>query len=87
MAKKKLIEITSCKQCPHLKQITSPYTGDSFDMMDVDSICTNPKLKRNKYHGSHKGQFEAVDGRALTVSDRPWQADKILKTIPSWCPL
>lgn len=80
----KMLPITGCKQCPHMKQITSPYTGDSFDAGDVDSICTHPQVSQGE---EHKGQYKSVFGRVLSVSDRPWQADKELATIPKWCPL
>jgi hypothetical protein len=32
--------ISSCKECPHLREEQSPFTGDSFDMIDVDWYCT-----------------------------------------------
>ena len=35
----KKIVITGCIQCPHVKQVQSPFTGDSFDMIDEDAYC------------------------------------------------
>jgi hypothetical protein len=37
--------ISSCKDCPHCKIQSSPYTGDSFDMADDDWLC----MKADKF--------------------------------------
>jgi len=76
---KATLKLTNCLQCPHHKQITSKYTDDSFDMVDVDTVCT---LAKGKVSGAH----ETLKGRAISVSDRPWQA-KANCDIPKWCPL
>lgn len=34
------LKLTNCQDCPHHKNVQSPYTGDSFDMVDEDTICT-----------------------------------------------
>lgn len=34
------LKITNCLDCPHHNQKPSPPTGDSFDMVDVDTFCT-----------------------------------------------
>lgn len=39
----KKIVITGCGQCTHIEQKQSPYTGDSFDMIDVDVWCNKAK--------------------------------------------
>lgn len=76
------IEIDNCMDCPHMAQITSEYTGDSFDMADEDVICTNPKApKRHEIRGVH----DRIIGRAIVVSER-WLKRSMTK-IPDWCSL
>jgi hypothetical protein len=74
----RVLTLDNCLDCPHHKVITSPYTGDSFDMGDVDVVCTLAS-------GSHRGQHETLKGRPISVSDR--YAKRSETTIPKWCPL
>jgi hypothetical protein len=78
MGKTVTLKLTNCLDCPHHKVITSTSTGDSFDMGDVDVVCT---LAR----GTHRGQFEVVKGRAITLGDRFVKRSEC--AIPTWCPL
>jgi len=34
------LEITNCQDCPNHKNVPSSSTGDSFDMIDQDTVCT-----------------------------------------------
>jgi hypothetical protein len=72
------LKIDNCLDCPKHKVITSTYTGDSFDMGDVDVVCTLAE-------GSHRGQHETVKGRAISVGDR--FAKRSECEVPKWCPL
>ena len=72
------LTITNCLDCPHHKVITSRYTGDSFDMGDVDVVCTLAE-------GVHTGQCERIKGRAVTAGDR--YAKRVECAVPVWCPL
>jgi hypothetical protein len=72
------LKLENCLDCPHHKVITSEYTGDSFDMGDVDVVCTLA-------NGTHKGAHERIKGRAISVSDR--FAKRSETKIPKWCPL
>lgn len=74
------LKIDNCLDCPHHKIITSTYTGDSFDMMDEDVVCTLAK-------GSHRGQHETVKGRAVSVSERWPRRQREECVVPKWCPL
>lgn len=72
------LKISNCLDCPHHKKVTSTYTGDSFDMGDVDVVCTLS-------NGTHQGQDGPFKGRAISVSDR-W-AKRSECVVPKWCPL
>lgn len=74
----KTIKIENCLDCPHSKKITSPYTGDSFDMSDEDLVCT---LSPSQV----KGQHETIKGKVIWPSERWWKREH--GTIPKWCPL
>ena len=66
------LKISNCQDCPHHKDIPSPPTGDSFDMVDLDTICT--------LLGGPKG------GKHITGSNRPWEVRRNC-AVPDWCPL
>jgi hypothetical protein len=44
--KTKKLVIMGCFWCPKCKREQSPYTGDSFDMVDEDAFCTGVTPRR-----------------------------------------
>lgn len=74
------LKIDNCKQCPHMKKITSTYTGDSFDMSDEDAVCTHPSLR-----GEIRGAHETLKGKVIWGSERWWKPAHTV--VPKWCPL
>jgi hypothetical protein len=72
------LKITNCLDCPHHKKVTSTYTGDSFDMADIDVVCTLA-------NGSHQSRDGITKGRAVLVSER-WRVREQC-VVPTWCPL
>jgi hypothetical protein len=73
------LKIANCLDCPHHKKVTALYTGDSFDMIDEDVVCTLAK-------GQHRSQDGIIKGRCITGSNRPWQS-RAQCAVPTWCPL
>jgi hypothetical protein len=76
------LKINNCTDCPHMVCITSPYTGDSFDMADEDFICTHPDTSLRE---QHRGAHGTVTGRYILVAER-W-ATRAMTKVPIWCPL
>ena len=72
------LKISNCLDCPHVKTVSSPYTGDSFDMCDEDVVCTMA-------NGRHQYRDGTMKGKAIVVSER-WRLREQCK-VPTWCPL
>jgi hypothetical protein len=73
------VPVSNCLDCPHVKRVTSSYTGDSFDMSDEDVICS--LVTTNK----HRCQEGLIVGKPIVVSER-WRLREQC-VIPDWCPL
>lgn len=75
----KYLKIENCLDCPHSKRVTSPYTGDSFDMADENVVCTKTPERKTQHNPS--------GFRAMSVSERSLTQQRKDCKVPSWCPL
>lgn len=78
------LTIANCQDCPFHRNVTTQYTGDSFDMVDEDTLCVHPVSAASRY--AERAAYVDVRGRVVTGSNRPWQIRKE-STVPAWCPL